>query len=134
MAVQSASSTVGKRRAKITEIFVDHTGRRRRVVTALAAGAGVLLTTAMVILVAGFTGVGPSPLPGLPALNPAQQEIARVPAQAPPPSSSAPRPAAEPTDTTATTAPARGGPPTSTQDPRGNRPSRTAHPQPTKTK
>lgn len=131
--MQSASFTVGKRRAKITEIFVDHTGRRRRVFTALAAGTGVLLTTAMIILVAGFTGAGPSPLPGLPALNPAQQEIARIPAQAPP-SSPAPR-RAEPTAATATTtAPARGGPPSATQEQRGNRPSRTAHPQTTKTK
>ncbi|MEV6602157.1 hypothetical protein AB0M36_35705 [Actinoplanes sp. NPDC051346] len=45
-------------------VFVDRSGRRRRVV-ALAGSAGALvLVLAVLALVAGFTGVAPATLPG----------------------------------------------------------------------
>jgi len=119
---------VGKRRAKINPIFVDSTGRRRKLFTMIAAAAGVLLTTAVVILVAGFVGAGSSHLPGLPDLQPVQQEVAKVPE--PPPSSGLQ------TDP-ARTPPPQGGTTTapSTPDTRGNKPTHTPnHPQPTRTK
>jgi hypothetical protein len=127
---------VGKRRAKIKPIFVDGTGRRRKVFTVIAAAAGVLLTSAAAILIAGFFGAGPSSLPGLPDLPPAQQEVARVPE---PPSSPVPsrlegapgnRPSQNGTNQSSSV---------STSDTRGNgngnRPTRPPnHPQPTKSR
>ncbi|MEV4639693.1 hypothetical protein AB0J80_20280 [Actinoplanes sp. NPDC049548] len=48
----------------IEPVFVDRTGRRRRVM-AVAGSAGTLVLALLVLaLVAGFTGGGPLPLPG----------------------------------------------------------------------
>src|SRR5690242_17606587 len=49
-----------------TPVFVDHSGRRRRIVVALGAAAGVVLILAAVVLVLGLTGAGPSRIPGWP--------------------------------------------------------------------
>ncbi|WP_173079635.1 hypothetical protein [Phytohabitans rumicis] len=47
-------------------VFVDGTGRRRRLFALAGAAAGVLLALAALVLVAGFTGTGPGHLPTLP--------------------------------------------------------------------
>jgi hypothetical protein len=126
----SASFTVSRRRARIKPIFVDNTGKRRRMFTMIAAVAGVLLTTAVVMLLAGFVGAGPSQLPGLPDLHPVQQEVARVPGT-PAPAGEGVGPTGAATTTTGPTHPA----PLSTVDTRGNKPTHTpAHPQPTRTR
>jgi hypothetical protein len=48
-------------------VFVDHTGRRRRLVAAAATAGALVLTLAVLALLAGFTSVGPVPVPGFPA-------------------------------------------------------------------
>ena len=45
---------------------MDRSGRRRRLVTALGAAAGVLLIAVGALLIAGLLGSSPVPLPGLP--------------------------------------------------------------------
>lgn len=47
-------------------VFVDRSGRRRRLVRVAGAAAGLALTLASALLVAGFTGAGPGHLPLLP--------------------------------------------------------------------
>jgi hypothetical protein len=47
-------------------VFVDRSGRRRRLFTSLGAGLGVVLVVGCVLLVAGLMGSSPVPLPGLP--------------------------------------------------------------------
>ena len=44
-------------------VFVDRTGRRRRMVTLLGTAGGLVLAAAVLALVTGFTGVGPAALP-----------------------------------------------------------------------
>ncbi|HZM75579.1 MAG TPA: hypothetical protein VFC19_07615 [Candidatus Limnocylindrales bacterium] len=122
---------MGRRIGRDKPIFMDASGRRRRLFTMIAAAAGVLMTTAVVILVAGFVGPSAGHLPGLPDLQPAQQqEVAKLPQP-------------EPGDPT--TAPPRAGNGSapaiapSTSDTRGNGngnipTSRPDHPHPTKTK
>ena len=48
-------------------VFVDRSGRRRRLFTVIGAAAGVLLVLALSLLIAGILGASPVPLPGLPA-------------------------------------------------------------------
>ncbi|GAA2354113.1 hypothetical protein GCM10010170_045950 [Dactylosporangium salmoneum] len=45
---------------------MDRSGRRRRLITALGAGLGVLLFAGVGLLVAGLLGSSPIPVPGLP--------------------------------------------------------------------
>jgi hypothetical protein len=47
-------------------VFVDRTGRRRRLIALAGSTGGLLLTVAVLALVAGFTGVGPASVPGWP--------------------------------------------------------------------
>jgi hypothetical protein len=47
-------------------VFVDRTGRRRRVLTIAGCAGGLLLTITTVGLLSGFTGIDPATLPGLP--------------------------------------------------------------------
>jgi hypothetical protein len=109
---------------------VDSTGKRRKLFTMIAAGAGVLLITAVVILVAGFVGVGPSHLPGLPDLHPVQQEV--VPIQEAHPQGSPD--SQNPEGANPTTGPSQAVP-SPTLDTHGNKPTHNPnHPQPTRTK
>ncbi|WP_327006775.1 hypothetical protein OHA72_05580 [Dactylosporangium sp. NBC_01737] len=50
----------------VDPVFVDRSGRRRRLFTSLGAGLGVLLAASCLLLVAGLLGSSPVPLPGLP--------------------------------------------------------------------
>jgi len=54
------------RRQSPDPVFVDRTGRRRRLFAATGAAGGVLLAIASLALVAGFTGAGDASLPALP--------------------------------------------------------------------
>jgi hypothetical protein len=47
-------------------VFVDHTGRRRRVAIVLGSGLGVVLIIGLVMLTAGLVSGSPVPLPGWP--------------------------------------------------------------------
>ena len=47
-------------------VFVDHTGRRRQVFTAVGAFLGAVLVSVLSLLIAGLLGASPVPLPGLP--------------------------------------------------------------------
>ncbi|MFB9449252.1 hypothetical protein Dvina_17245 [Dactylosporangium vinaceum] len=47
-------------------VFVDRSGRRRRLFTVFGTGVGVALTAGAALLVAGLTGSSPLPLPLLP--------------------------------------------------------------------
>ncbi|MFC5000961.1 hypothetical protein ACFPIJ_24370 [Dactylosporangium cerinum] len=51
---------------QVDPVFVDRSGRRRRLFTSLGAGLGVLLAAGSLLLVAGLLGTSPVPLPGLP--------------------------------------------------------------------
>jgi hypothetical protein len=50
-------------------VFLDPTGRRRRLVVAAGLGLGGILLAAIAVLVAGLSGAAPLPLPGLPGAN-----------------------------------------------------------------
>jgi hypothetical protein len=45
-------------------VFLDRTGRRRRLFTLAGTAGGLLLAVAVLALLAGFTGVEPAALPG----------------------------------------------------------------------
>lgn len=58
------------RRDGTTEpVFLDRTGRRRRLVTVLSAAAALLLTLIVLALLVGLTGMGGGSMPGWPAAN-----------------------------------------------------------------
>ncbi|MET7392403.1 hypothetical protein ABZS66_02760 [Dactylosporangium sp. NPDC005572] len=101
-------------------MFVDHTGRRRRLFTVLGAGLGVLLIAGGALLIAGLLGSSPVPLPGLPASG--QGGRAEVPALRPETGVSSRPPVVR------TTPPPKGATPAAapTTDQPGNR--RTSHP------
>jgi hypothetical protein len=50
----------------VDPVFVDRSGRRRRLFTGLGAGLGMLLVAGSLLLAAGLLGTSPVPLPGLP--------------------------------------------------------------------
>src|SRR4051794_8958471 len=67
-------------------VFVDRTGRRRRLFAVAGAAGGLLLALASLMLVAGFTGVGPGRVPPLPAPpTPAASKVPRAVVTARPP-------------------------------------------------
>lgn len=107
-------------------VFVDRTGRRRRVAAIAATVAGLVLVLVALAMFVGFTGVGAGRLPGLPgAVDPvATQAPAPDRAVVPGPTGhttrpSATRDAASPTDSA--------GPPT--QPSNGHRPTQApSHP------
>jgi hypothetical protein len=76
----------GRRRLRraVDPVFVDRTGRRRRIVGLAGAAAALVLFVTAVIMLAGFTGAGGARLPGLPGLGNAQ-----IPGAAPAPGQSA---------------------------------------------
>jgi hypothetical protein len=95
-------------------VFLDRSGRRQRVVALAGTAGGLLLALAALALIAGFTGAGPSTLPGWPAaapVHPARTATATAgpPTATPParrPSSSAPGPSsATPAATTPSPSP-----------------------------
>lgn len=59
MTLRQASSAVDP-------VFLDRTGRRRRLFVAAGSVGGLVLLIAAVALVAGFTGTGPGSVPGWP--------------------------------------------------------------------
>jgi hypothetical protein len=76
-------------------VFVDRTGRRRRLFAAAGAGGALLLALATLVLVAGFTGAGAGSLPALP--QPAASKVRSTePAAAPPEPTRAPAPSRTP--------------------------------------
>lgn len=101
----------------------------------MGAVAGVMMASAAVVLVVGFVGPSGGHLPGLPDLQPGQQEVAKVPQPTPSPDG-------PPSPRRGGNAPAPAPPETpSTSDNRGNgngngaNPSnRPDHPRPTKSK
>ncbi|GAA4605750.1 hypothetical protein BJY16_005514 [Actinoplanes octamycinicus] len=67
-------------------VFVDRSGRRRRLVMAAGATGGLVLLLAVATLLAGLTGAGPSAVPGWPA--PAATRAKAQPSPSPSPSPS----------------------------------------------
>jgi cytoskeletal protein RodZ len=100
-------------------VFVDRTGRRRRLFAAAGAAGGVLLALASLVLVAGFTGAGAGYLPALP--EPAGSKAHSAVSTASPsattrsagPSPAPATPGREDRTTTASVPPATTTPPTS---------------------
>jgi hypothetical protein len=121
----------------VESVFVDHTGRRRRLFTSLGAGFGVLLIIGCMLLVAGMLGSSPVPLPGLP--DSGQGGLRRDAGVNVGPSPTGPTPGASPdkatptTPTTATTQPATAAP-ASTEQPGNRRTSHPTNPRPSRTK
>jgi hypothetical protein len=106
-------------------VFLDRTGQRRRLFKVAIAGAAVLLATATLVLVAGFTGTGPGHLPTLP--QPAGGEVRGAGSSAKPTvtgAAPAPRPTAPGPVVRSTTSPA----PRATSSPTATpTPSRSSH-------
>jgi hypothetical protein len=50
----------------VDPVFLDRTGRRRRLFVAAGSAGGLLLLVAVVALIAGFTAAGPGSVPGFP--------------------------------------------------------------------
>ncbi len=50
----------------VDPVFLDPTGKRRRLFVAAGSAGGLLLLVAVVALIAGFTGSGPGSVPGWP--------------------------------------------------------------------
>jgi hypothetical protein len=122
-------------------VFVDHTGRRRRFVAAAATAGALILTLAVVALLAGFTGAGPVAVPGFPAARTGHVKPTRPtpPRTDPTPAATPAPPAAAPAGTSgpATARPSSGAPsvtsaPTTSPTPRGNGRSPSHRPHPTK--
>jgi hypothetical protein len=98
-------------RENIAPVFVDRTGRRRRLFAAAGAGGGVLLALASLALVAGFTGntagfLPPLPEPAASAAHGAASNAVRSPTVRPTSSSPLPTAGHHATASTASTAPA----------------------------
>jgi hypothetical protein len=73
--LRTAGTTgTGRRRLRraVEPVFVDRTGRRRRLAGLGGAVAALVLVSVAVIMLAGFTGAGGAHLPGLPGLGGAQ--------------------------------------------------------------
>ncbi|HET8683580.1 MAG TPA: hypothetical protein VFM54_17195 [Micromonosporaceae bacterium] len=60
-------------------VFVDRSGRRRRLVTLVGAGLGVLLVASLSILLAGMFSSGPVAIPGWPDAGARPAEGAATP-------------------------------------------------------
>jgi hypothetical protein len=71
VAQRLAGAIVGHRREP-KPVFVDRSGKRRRILVVTGVAAAVVVVLALVSLVGGLFGGSPLPLPGLPDLvNPA---------------------------------------------------------------
>ncbi|WP_203920442.1 hypothetical protein [Rugosimonospora africana] len=56
-------------------VFVDGTGRRRRLLVVAGSVGGLVLVLAVLALLAGFTGVGPGSAPGWPGAGQVQRAV-----------------------------------------------------------
>jgi hypothetical protein len=118
------------------QVFVDASGRRRRLVTVIGAVLGSVLAVGIAVVVAGMIGAVSLPLPGLPASGQGVQDGQHGPAgeptgvNSPTPRTGAertPAPTSQGVPTAQTTPPAAGSVPTAdASTTRGNRP--TVHP------
>jgi hypothetical protein len=68
----------GRPRPGLPPVFLDHRGRRRRLVIGLGTIGAAVLCLAIVGLVAGFAGPGTGHLPGLPGLTPRHSAAVQV--------------------------------------------------------
>lgn len=123
---------------RVDPIFVDSTGRRRRVVTMIGAALGVALIASLGLLFAGLVGAAPVHVPGFPNSG-VNVEQAVHPSTAPSRKNGAPSPTAEPrpgvAPTPAATPVANSTTATVSVSPSKHRPSQTPdHPQPTKSR
>ncbi|MEU8081257.1 hypothetical protein AB0B31_38110 [Catellatospora citrea] len=128
---------MSRRKGANRPVFVDRTGRRRRLFTVLAAGGGVALTLMLGIVVAGFLGVEGAGLPGLPQLLPDRPAAEESPDPAPAATTPQPRPQPQPVTGPSASPTKTGNPsaaPTSSPTPRGNRPTDRPHPTASKKK
>jgi hypothetical protein len=108
------------RRPTVSEpVFLDRTGRRRRLVAAAGASAILLLTLMVLALLAGFTGVAPKTMPGWPAADGHPRPARPAPERIEP----APSAASLATATSRPSAPVT--PPANTDQPSGNVPTTT---------
>jgi hypothetical protein len=64
-------------------VFVDRTGRRRRIAAVAGGVAGIVLILTTLTMLVGFTGVGGGHLPGLPGIGGVATGAAQVPGQSP---------------------------------------------------
>ncbi|HEX6500418.1 MAG TPA: hypothetical protein VF054_15515 [Micromonosporaceae bacterium] len=121
---------------RVDPIFVDSTGRRRRVVTMIGAALGVTLIASLGLLIAGLVGAAPVHIPGFPASGANVEQVGAHPTpgagdRTPSPSTE-PHPGLTPTPgpgqaTTGTT--------TVTASPSKHRPTQTPdHPRPSKSR
>jgi hypothetical protein len=135
--------TLQARTRDLDPVFVDHTGRRRRLVAAAATAGALILTLAVLALLAGFTGAGPVPVPGFPAARTGHAKPTRPTAQRtdPTPAATPATLAAAPAGTSrpAIAPPSSGAPSVSsaptispTPTPKGNGRSPSHRPHPTK--
>jgi hypothetical protein len=99
------------RRHGTDPVFVDRTGRRRRIFLLAGAAGGVVLVLATVALLAGFTGVGSRYLPALPGLPGSGAGQAQGVAPTPKPSGTAIPTRQIPRSTAPTTSPRPAGAP-----------------------
>ncbi|HZN17932.1 MAG TPA: hypothetical protein VFB84_07045 [Micromonosporaceae bacterium] len=95
-------------------VFVDRSGRRRRLVTLVGAGLGVLLMASLSILVAGLFSSGPVAIPGWPdaGARPGDGAATPLPTDAASPDGTAPNPGtttAPPPSQQSPAAPGQGG-------------------------
>jgi hypothetical protein len=79
-------------RGPVAAVFVDRTGRRRRVATIAGSGLGAAALVALGLLVSGVSGGAPAHLPGLPGLPPNAGRAGFLPASAAASAPAAPRP------------------------------------------
>ncbi len=89
------------RHAASRPVFVDRTGRRRRIVLLSGAGLATVLASGLVVLVVGLTGGSGWHVPGFPEGNSAANGADVGSTSTPPPE---PEPIAEPTTSAGETA------------------------------
>jgi hypothetical protein len=119
---------VSESTAPADPVFVDRTGRRRRVLAAAGVIGGLALILAALALVAGLTGAGAAAVPGWPAADRPNGHLPRVLSTSVTPASRSPAaPADRPARSTTPDAPAATtpAPPTATATSASATPART---------
>lgn len=64
-------------------VFVDHSGRRRRLIVATGAGLATAIVVALIMLIAGLSGASPLHVPGFPDLGKPAEAPAAAGSQTP---------------------------------------------------